>query len=107
MIYDPQSFINTNEPIYSTGNCYFSADSQKTVRYVLTSRKLIQAGENHLVIIPVNKITGISDNGFIIVVHAENNSMVFYHAGHPEWYAPLIQTLAKFLALCYTKISLW
>ena len=94
MIFDPKNYINPNEIVVLTGNCYPNANCQTTVNYILTTRKLVQAGANHLIVIPLNKISCISDNGVITSVSSTQGCMGFYHGGHPEWYAALQKELA-------------
>lgn len=92
MIFDPKTYINPNEPVIVSGNCYTFANGP-LIKFALTGRKLIQAGENLLIIIPLNKITCITNTSFSTVVFSQQGQMTFYHGGHPEWYAALEQQL--------------
>ena len=41
MIFDPKNYINPNEIVVLTGNCYPNANCQTTVSYILTTRKYL------------------------------------------------------------------
>ena len=99
MLYNPVNYVLPDEMVFLTGNYYDDSQGTKTQAFIITNKKLVCAGENSLLIIPLKQIVAIRSVGIYlsIMTSAGTESVTMYHVNNPMWTDTIAQTIAKLL----------
>ena len=98
MTFNPNDYLSSNESIILSGTVNIGyINTKEIVKFVLTNKKVITAGDDHLQIIPLNQINHISGSNNQIGIHTSDGTanVCFYYVGNPTWYNEIIQEISK------------
>ena len=101
MNFVPNDYVSPSESIILSGTVNIGyINSPKYVKLILTNRKIITAGDDHLQIIPLNQISGISGSIYQLCIWSAGGSgdahaMAFYYVDNPSAYSQIVQEISK------------
>ena len=96
MTFNPNDYVSASESIILSGTVNIGhSDKSEFVKFILTSKKIITAGEAHLQIIPLNQIRNIEGNVCCLFIKGDSCSIRFYYVDNPAAYNKIIQEIAK------------
>ena len=103
MIFDPEDYVSDYETIILKGTIlYHGYVRNELCKIILTNKKIIQAGDNFLNIVPFNQISNINgpieDRGmtyFYINTSDVNPVMSIGSTSNYQWLNQIIEEIAK------------
>lgn len=95
MTFDPKNYVSSNETIILSGTVRNSRHDPNLYNFVLTSKKIIQSGNDRLQIMAINQIKEISSDGKELCISTGTQSMTFYEYTNTPWYERILEEIAK------------